>query len=254
MEFLNCNNCYAKESFKDIQGEYTCVNCGLVSNFPVFVDTRYDCISIEQHDQEQEQECKINKYTKYVKDILQITDYMCEKTENLYNKYIQTGTKLNEKKKITLMAVCVYITCEYQDIQEICIKLNLDINLFHKFHTDIRKKLNIKKLESSIEENICNVRNKLCLINKDGFIFKKHCHQMYNNINKNKNTEKIIRQLKTTKLFAVIGYIVIKDIMKFNHKEETLLNILNITRPTLKKIKNIIYKINDEYALQKEKD
>jgi len=221
-----CDECKQDTVF-DVRGEHTCVSCGLVSRIPVFVDTRY--VGYDNGDDEC---CSRNE--SLIRDSLHLNGNMAIDMMAMYNKYIATGVKASQRKHILIMAVCVYATCEARTVDDICIGLDLDSTELHK----TMKQMKVKQPDKTVMDNVASVRNKLCLKGTDAFEFAKRCTKFYSRILTSPNGVKIIRQVKTTKLFAVIGYMIFRDMVKCN--DDTTFKLLNVTRPTVKKIENIL--------------
>lgn len=221
-----CDDCRQDTVF-DVRGEHTCVSCGLVSRIPVFVDTRFfgNDYTIDEY-------CSKNE--SLVRDSLNLNANMAIDMMDMYNKYLATGVKASQRKHILIMAVCVYATCEARTVDDICTGLDLDSAELHK----TMRQMDVRQPDKTVADNVASVRNKLCLKGSESFDFVKRCTKFYNRIVATPHGEKVVRQVKATKLFAVIGHMVLRDMMKCNDDE--IFKLLNVTRPTVKKIETIL--------------
>jgi hypothetical protein len=225
-----CDDCKTETVF-DVRGEHTCVECGLVSRIPVLVDTRFVGAGYTDTD---DNYCSDNE--SLVREALHLNTSMAMDMMAMYTKYLATGVKASARKHVTIMAVCVYATCEARTIDDICMGLRLDSSEFNK----TMKQMNITPPDKTVSDNVASVRNKLRLKGGEGFEFAKRCTNFHRRIIGTPNGAKILGQVKATKLFAVIGHIVLRDMMKIQYKDDDIFKLLNVTKPTVKKIENII--------------
>jgi hypothetical protein len=222
-----CDDCKTETVF-DVQGEHTCVNCGLVSKIPVLVDQ----YAFSYNDNEDVfQSC--SKYEGLVCEALNLNATMAAAMMELYRKHV---TRASERRHIIIMAVCAYATSEARTIDDICTGLNIDTAEFHK----VMRQMKIQPPDLTVADNIASVRNKLCLKGAEAFEFKKRCMGMHKHIADTPTGNKILRQVKATKLFAVIGYTVLKTMKLETPVTDDLFKLLNVTKPTVKKILGII--------------
>eukprot|EP00798_Chlamydomonas_sp_ICE-L_P012734 gene12734-15980_t len=175
-----------------------------------------------------------------VRDALNLNSSMAMDMMVVYNKHLETGTRGSERKHVLMIAVSAYVTCEARTIDDICMGLDIESAEFHK----TMRQMNIDPPDLSVMENVASVRNKLRLKGRDAFEFKKRCTRFYQRIMDKPNGVKIVNQVKATKLFAVIGHIVLRDMTSLTHtakyKDADVFKILCITPPTVKKIEKIL--------------
>lgn len=221
-----CDECKTETVF-DVRGEHTCVACGLVSRIPVLVDTRF--VGYTDTD-----DVYCSKNESLIRDALHLNTSTAIDMMEMYNKYLRTGIKASARKHVIIMAVCVYATSEARTIDDICVNLCIDSAEFNK----TMKHMNITPPDKTVMDNVASMRNKLQLKGNESFEFVKRCTKFYKRIVDTPNGVKIVGQLKATKLFAVIGHIVLRDMMVY--KNDDIFKVLNVTKPTVKKIENII--------------
>lgn len=222
-----CDDCRTDTVF-DVCGEHTCVSCGLVSRIPVLVDAM---VFSYNDNEDLFQEC--SKREALVTDALKLNAKMAADMMTMYRSHV---TRASDRRHIVIMAVCAYVTSEARTIDDICTALCIGTSEFHK---EMRQ-MKVRPPDLSVVENIASVRNRLCLQGKDAFEFKKQCTRMYDRIANAPTGKKIIGQVKATKLFAVIGYVVLQAMDTGIPLNDDIFKLLNVTKPTVKKISSII--------------
>jgi transcription initiation factor TFIIIB Brf1 subunit/transcription initiation factor TFIIB len=254
-----CPECKT-EPIKEVRGEYVCVACGLTPNErPLHADFTYTeadavyyggngrCAEMVEPltAHKKKINARTNQYRQAVEDRLRLLKGPADDMEELYTKYLATGVKPSEKRHMCIMGVCAYIASEAREARQVCKELCLDPHEFHATYNAVAKKIQIRRNEMKEEECIAAVRNKLMLTGIKSMDFRKACLYIYDRACMVPTGKSQLKQSMTTKVFAVIGMLALRR-MKEHIPEEELLSTLDISKPTVKKIKGNIVKLLQE--------
>lgn len=250
-----CDYC-EKGTVFEAKGEYVCDWCAAVSRDPVLVHDvmvfeeanallRYDATSSITTAPVSSSQRRIKSRTIDVKHIVQqqlrLLDPVANEMESLYNKYIASGVRPDGEKHILIMGVCAYLASEARDCKQICMDLGQDIHEFHSMYSTVTNKIKVKKAEMGYEDSIKVVCNKLALNGIKAAAFRKACYKLYDKATKVPHGREMFKQLNNTKLFAVIGMLALKMTKTdLGMSDAQLLAALDISKPTVKKIKGIV--------------
>lgn len=250
-----CTNCGLRDTMIETNIEILCKNCGVVSTEGLFVNdgpkfAGDDTVYYGDHHRCAElttpvaaHKVKIIIRSNNIADIVQhqlgLLDSTAKDMRDIYEKYITSGVKPGEDKHIYIMGVCAYITSEAREAQQICTALGLSLPEFNSTYNLVTNKIKVKRDEMNTDQSIKAVCNKLGFTRKKAMDFRKACLKVYERATTVPHGRETLRQLNTTKLFAVIGILALKMLGEKAVPEEQL----NISRPTVEKIKSIIHQL-----------
>lgn len=239
---LHCDYCEHPDSIREFDGENVCTNCGTVSKFPIIVtDWQYEQHSDALFDTDDKTSNRLKNNDdkfEYVQSNFSLSDNTIDRMKSMYNKYIDTENfRGSTNKHLVLICVCLYVCVDGLTHDDICLRCNLNSTDFHKIY----KRMCINRKDCVIDSSISSIMNNLCV--RD-FNFKKQFRIIYDRITRTESGVSILSQFKVSKLYSVIGYIVFRKFKyDVNVGDSALLNLLNISRPTLTKISKVIDKL-----------
>ena len=162
----------------------------------------------------------------------------------------QTGARLSADKHMLLLAACTYVVSSARTIDEICGTLRLDTAEFHAMY----KRLGVRRSSLSVDEGVKAVTKALfdglSAVHKQDHdektvvAFRAACHRLHARAAAAQGGQDVMRQVKNTKLFAVIALLVCPsfkfDVGSKKVKDTDLFKILKISAPTVRKVKGLL--------------
>lgn len=244
---LQCDDCRAIDSIREYDGDNVCTNCGLVSRFPILVaDYSYSehsdiMATTTTSSPKPELSSNIDIMFEYVNSRLQVDSTTLRLVKDFYMDYKRRYHRITGNKHIVFILVCFYIVSDSRscyDIVSIFPEVE-NVSEFHKIYNIVSSRTGRYRDELRVEDYIISVRNMLCI---EDYKFNRECMKYYHGLINHSNGYFKLRQVRYTKLFSVIGYIIFSRLFTTENRysDSDLFKLLNITRPTYTKIIGII--------------